>query len=227
MQSTVLYVHILFGAIAVIAGYVALFTKKGKARHIQFGNWFVVTMILMAISGVVIAYLMPMIITVFAGLYTMYLVLTGVGVFKLADKRRSYYNIAMMITSLLIGLSSLVCAYWAAQSETGLYQRVSIEPYIMFGVLPLISAILDIRYMRVQTLTSKMRISRHVWRMCFAMFIAVGSFVGQGLKSAPEAVANFVLVEYADAIILLIMLYWLIKVSGVVTQLKSRLTRSA
>ncbi|MBD1581137.1 hypothetical protein [Pseudoalteromonas sp. S16_S37] len=222
VQSAVLYSHIFFGAIAVIAGYIALFTSKGKARHIQSGNWFVITMVLMAIPGIVIAYMMPMIITAIAGFFTIYLVLSGVGVFKFAHARRGCLNLALCIGAFVIGLYSLLCGYWATQSQSGFYQGVTLEPYIMFGVLPIISALLDIRYMLVQTLTSTVRLTRHVWRMCFALFIAVGSFVGQGLKSAPDAIGSFVLVEYADVIILLTMLYWLVRVNGIVSKVKNR-----
>ncbi|CAH9049432.1 hypothetical protein PSECIP111951_01355 [Pseudoalteromonas holothuriae] len=225
LQSIILYIHITFGVLAVVAGYIALFSEKGKRKHIKAGNWFVVTMVLMGISGVVVAYLKPMDISVIAGLFTLYLVISGVGVFKFANHRRCKVNITLMIACLCVGIYSLVCAYWTLQSDTGLYQGFTAEPFIMFGILAVICGLSDIRYMTARELSYIMRLTRHIWRMCFALFIAVGSFVGQGLQSFPEEIRSFALVEYADLIILLIMFYWLARSRGLVLNLKNRVIK--
>ncbi|MCF6436851.1 hypothetical protein [Pseudoalteromonas sp. MMG022] len=224
-QSIILFGHIASGTVAVLAGYTALFMKKGGVGHIKAGRWFVIAMVLMAITGSVVAFIKPMMISVIAGMYTLYLVLTAVAVFRASQSRQASGHYVLMYAALAIGLYSFYCVYVVSQSETGRFQGFSAGPYIMFGVLAIISAMLDLRYIMAKQISQRTRVSRHVWRMCFAMFIAVGSFVGQGLQHAPEDIRHFLLVEYADLIILLLMMYWLIRVNGLLPRVKQKLLK--
>ncbi|CAM4094900.1 hypothetical protein [Pseudoalteromonas byunsanensis] len=226
-QSIMLVSHIMAGTVAVFAGYMALFLKKGSKGHIKAGHWFVVSMALMAISGAVVAYIKPMTISVIAGAFTLYLVLTALAVFRTEIQRVGGFNYTLMCIALLIGLYSIYCVYLVSQSPMGRFQGFSAEPFIMFGVLAIVSAVLDLRYIKAKEISQRARLTRHVWRMCFAMFIAVGSFVGQGLKRAPEDIRHFPLVEYADLIILLLMLYWLVRVNRLLPRAKQKLLKRA
>jgi hypothetical protein len=53
-------------------------------------------------------------------------------------------------------------------------------PLVMFGVVGLSAGAGDLRAMRSRALRGAPRLARHLWRMCFALFIAVLSFfIGQ------------------------------------------------
>ena len=45
MDTLLMPVHIVGGSVAIVAGYVALFTGKGSTVHRRTGTWFVVAMI--------------------------------------------------------------------------------------------------------------------------------------------------------------------------------------
>ncbi len=74
-----IWVHVSTGLLALIAGALALYSRKGLALHRQSGRVFVGAMLLMTSSAAVIAaFLRPNPGNVIAGTLTAYLVLTGV-----------------------------------------------------------------------------------------------------------------------------------------------------
>ena len=71
-------VHIVAGATAIIAGFVALFARKGADLHRRSGMVFVFAMLTMAGSGAVMAALQPNRGNVMGGLLTFYMVSTAI-----------------------------------------------------------------------------------------------------------------------------------------------------
>lgn len=56
------------------------------------------------------------------------------------------------------------------------------------------------------------RLARHLWRMCFAMFIATGSFFLGQMQVFPKAIRNPALLSIPVIASLLIMFFWLWRV---------------
>ena len=93
---------------------------------------------------------------------------------------------------------------------------------IVSGVLvALFAAAADARMIHAGELHSPQRLPRHVWRMCFALFITAGSFfLGEllGVRSAhgqfavPPPLRIPVLLALPVVAVLLVMLYWLRRV---------------
>ena len=53
-------------------------------------------------------------------------------------------------------------------------------PFFMFGLVGVIGSVGDMRILRSGALNGASRLARHLWRMCFALFIAALSFfIGQ------------------------------------------------
>ena len=70
--------HVLAGTIAILAGFIALYSVKGLKLHRNSGMVFVCVMLVMALSGTVMAFGHPgTALNVPAGLVTAYLVVTG------------------------------------------------------------------------------------------------------------------------------------------------------
>src|ERR671933_1927023 len=77
-MGALLAVHILTGSLALLFGYVALYSAKGAALHRKSGVLFVYSMLTMAVLGIVLAVgrnKAPS-VNVPAGLLTSFLVLT-------------------------------------------------------------------------------------------------------------------------------------------------------
>jgi hypothetical protein len=77
---------------------------------------------------------------------------------------------------LVSALGAIMITYGieAALSPTGLKYGGPAAPYLVFGAIASLAAIGDIRMLR-RGVSGKQRIARHLWRMCFALFVASAS----------------------------------------------------
>ena len=75
----------------------------------------------------------------------------------------------------------------------------------------------DVRVMRSEPLRGGARFARHLWRMCFALFIAAGSFFSIQARVArilPEPFTTAGKRALPVALVLVAMFYWLWRVRG-------------
>jgi hypothetical protein len=80
-----------------------------------------------------------------------------------------------------------------------------------------LAAIGDLRIMRFDVLFRRPRLARHLWRMCFALFIAAGSFFSIRERVATILPEPFTTAPMRALPILLLfgaMFYWLWRVRG-------------
>jgi hypothetical protein len=77
------------------------------------------------------------------------------------------------------------------------------------GTVYLLAAVGDIRMIRAGGITGPRRLARHLWRMCFALFIATGSFFLGQMKFIPEPVRILPLLMTLGVGPLLVLLYWM------------------
>jgi hypothetical protein len=81
--------------------------------------------------------------------------------------------------------------------------------FLFMGTVAVLEAASDVRVIRAGGLSGRPRLVRHLWRMCFALFIAAGSFfIGQA-HTFPEAVRNPALLALPVLLPLLAMPYWI------------------
>ena|SRR5688500_9577578 len=83
---------------------------------------------------------------------------------------------------------------------------------LLFAIVALSSGASDVRVARSGPLRGASRLARHLWRMCFALWIAAGSFfLGQADK-LPEVLRIPALLAVPVLIPLVAMVYWLWRV---------------
>ncbi|AZZ97798.1 hypothetical protein [Pseudoalteromonas sp. R3] len=207
-------IHIITGTFAIIAGVIAMAVAKGKSLHATAGTWFVYTMLTMALSGTLIAILQPMIITAIAGIYTAYLVISAWQAVKSAPNTRGKFDYAFPVCSLLIIIAGMYYSAQAGSSPAEIKHGISAYDYYFFVLLASLSFIGDVRLVYSKGLNSAPRLIRHLWRMCFALFISVGSFLSQGaVKVVPQALIDSGLLAIPEPFILLVIVYWCLKLS--------------
>jgi hypothetical protein len=88
-------------------------------------------------------------------------------------------------------------------------------PFFLFGVLGVSGAIGDFKTMRAGVLRGAPRLSRHLWRMCMAVFITAASFFSIRARVAAILPAPFTtpaLRALPVVLVLVAMFYWLWKV---------------
>ena len=75
----------------------------------------------------------------------------------------------------------------------------------------LLAAIGDARMIRAGGIQGTRRIARHLWRMCFGLFIASGSFVAQltKMKFIPGWMRSLPVILILSAAPIAVLLYWM------------------
>jgi uncharacterized membrane protein len=202
----ILPVHILAGALALVFGYVALYATKGAKLHRRSGILFVYAMVAMSLSGAFMDAVSTWRITVnvVAGLLTFYFVTTAL----LTVRHRSQVSLWMDRATVLFVVTVSVLAF-AAGFELASRRSPEAPPSFMFGIVGLLAAAGDIRMMRGGGVQGQRRIARHLWRMCFAMWVAAASFFWGPQNRVPEVIRIPALQAAAVLLPIAVMLFWL------------------
>lgn len=212
-MSPIMFLHITMGAIAVLAGAAALFVRKGSRAHRGVGNIFFITMMIMAAAGIYLAIILPMAISVLVGIFTIYLVATSWMAARRHDERFHLLHYVALAMTLAVAAGGLWFGLEAQNSPDGLKDGLPAFPHYFFAGLALLAAAGDVVMIARPGVSGKNRIARHLWRMCFAYFIAAGSlFTGPGANAFPQQIRDSGILSAPEPIILIVMLFWLVRV---------------
>ncbi len=212
-MTLIMFLHISMGTIAVLAGAAALLVRKGSRVHRGVGNIFLITMTIMSAAGIYLALVLPMAISVLVGAFTIYLVVTSWLAARRIDESIIWLHYAALAGALGVAAGGLFFGLEAQNSPGGLKDGLPAFPHYFFGGLALLAALGDAVMIARQGISGKKRIARHLWRMCFAYFIAAGSlFTGPGATAFPEQIRETGLLSAPEPIILAIMLFWIVRV---------------
>ena len=85
-------------------------------------------------------------------------------------------------------------------------------PVFVFAGLFVVAGLLDLNAFLRRKLTAAQRISRHLWRMCFAFFIATGSFFLGQQKVMPEVVRGSPILFALAFAPFAVMAFWLVRI---------------
>jgi uncharacterized membrane protein len=204
MMSFILPVHIAGGALALVFGYVALFAAKGATLHRKSGMLFVGAMVAMSLSGAVIATVKSSSVSVVAGLLTFYFVITSL----LTVRRRTWDSHGIDMAAMLMALSIGTVAFKTGLELAG-SGRPETAPMFVFGIVAALAAIGDVRMIRAGGIQGSPRLKRHLWRMCFAMWVAAASFFWGPRGRVPEIIYYPALLPIPVLTPVAIMVYWL------------------
>lgn len=205
--------HVVSGTIAVIAGLSAIFAPKGRAFHVFAGRAFLASMLASAGAGAVMAAFKPEAVTMLAGHFTAYLVLTAWRTAVLREKRSGWPEIAALAGSATILVFGALFTMEALNAPDGLKDGYAADSYLFFTVLGGVAALGDASIIFRRGIIGPQRLARHLWRMSFALFIAVGSlFTGPGATAFPEGLRGSPLLSAPELIVLLLLVFWLARV---------------
>ena len=133
-------------------------------------------------------------------------------------RRRSegfqWIDLGAMLLALTIGVSHLSFGFAATSSSTGRLFGYPPALYFVFGPIALVAALGDLRMMRAGGFQGARRLARHLWRMCFALFIAVASFFLGQARLFPEPLRGSGLLALPVVVVLVTMLYWQVRVTS-------------
>jgi len=196
-------VHVTAGAVAIATGFVALYAFKGGTLHRRSGLVFVCVMLIMSLSGAVMAVgHAGAALNIPAGLVTAYLVLTGLATVRPPSANSRRLERGAMMAAFAIGGGSLLVAIAGGLSAAMVF------PLLMFATVATLAAVGDLRMLRAGGRQGADRLRRHLWRMCAALFIASGSFFLGPVRRIPEPLRTPAL-RLIPLLALVTMAYWL------------------
>lgn len=212
--DALLFLHIAGGAVGLLAGAAALVARKGGRVHTIAGLTFVVSMTVMASIGAAVSPFLPIPqrANVAAGLLTLYLVMSG----WQAVRHPQIVPGRVDIAGLLVALATMaVGAVWAVQagnSPAGTLDGSPPQAFYVFILVGTLGAVGDVRLFVKGRLSGVPRLTRHLWRMCFALFIASGSFFLGQQGVMPEWMRGSPWLLVPAFAPLALMIYWLIRI---------------
>lgn len=211
MDHLLMPFHIAAGSVGVITGYTALFAGKGRALHRKSGLTFVVAMMIMGVLATIIASIRGIDGSVGAGLVTTYFVLTGLTTVRPLGPRWRWVDAAGLVVVSYVAVITTLHGIEAVRLG-GVREGVYAPVLILFAVVSFLAAAGDIRVMRKGPLTGTSRIARHLWRMCYSLYIAAGSFFLGQADEFPEALRIWPVLFALALAPLVILLYWMWRV---------------
>jgi uncharacterized membrane protein len=213
----VLAVHFAAGLASIVAGTIALAAAKGGRLHKQSGQVFTWGMVTLGLTAVGIGAYENRPGQVFAGLLAAYLVFSAMTTVKPLPGVGRRSELAMMVLAFVLALTLLYAGVteWLDPSVKVVGRPRVVPPMIGGGVI-LLAAVGDLRAIRAGGLRGSRRLARHLWRMCFGLFIATGSFFLGQMKFIPEPVriVPVLLVLAFAPIVFLIYWMWRVRVRG-------------
>lgn len=210
-MSAVTWIHIAGGAVALAAGALALAVRKGGRIHGSAGNWFFVAMLVLGITASILGPLKEKPESPIGGMIVCYFVATA----WMAARRRT--GVPGRFEKVACGIVLLMAAFTFA----GGYQMSQLPPdpeppgpgvVFAMATICLLAGLGDLRWILRGTITPTQRISRHLWRMCFAFFIATGSFFLGQMDVLPPALRVMPLLLVLAFLPFVLMAFWLIRV---------------
>jgi len=200
LLNTLLPIHVAAGGLALVLGAVALLARKGGTAHRRSGLLFVYVMLLMG---------------VFAFFLTGYFVGTALTTVRPVSPWTRRIDVAALTIVVGLALGTIPRGVKAFYSPGGFLNGVPFPMHFFLATVMLLAAAGDVRILRFGVPRGGPRLARHLWRMCFALFIAAGSFFSIRERVATILPEPFTTAPMRALPILLLfgaMFYWLWRV---------------
>lgn len=211
-MSPVMLIHIVAGSAALLSGAAALTLRKGGRLHGRVGTVFFASMVVMTLTGAVIAAFKPERGTAVIGLITCYLVATSWWTARHRDGKAGRFEVAALAVIVACALAELSFGLIAMNSPRGRIDVLPYQPMFGFAALAGLAAALDVNFILRRHISNAQRIARHLWRMCTAMLIATTSFFQGQQDIFPAAVRGSFIWFLPALAVLAAMLFWIFRV---------------
>ncbi|MFL6313939.1 MAG: hypothetical protein ACJ71W_17725 [Terriglobales bacterium] len=212
LYSPLLRFHIGGGAIGLLSGFLALALRKGSRRHRVAGRVFAVSMMCMGGAAAWLAVMKSQPSNVLAGTLTLYFVATAWVTIRRRAGETSKFDWVALLIPLAVGAVMMTSGIQALNSLTGAKYGVPAVMHFFLGSIALSAAAGDVRMLLRGGVFGTQRISRHLWRMCFGLWIAAGSVFLARQQLFPAFLRNTGALYFLTALPLLIMVFWLVRI---------------
>jgi len=223
--SPILIVHICAGSLGLLSGTAAMCFRKGSRRHVLAGRIFVASMLTMGVFAVYLAIVRHQPNNIGGGILTVYLIGTAWLTARRRDGETSRLDWIVFLIPLTLGILTWMNGINVVRSGESSQDGVPVGMTFFMGSVMLLAAAGDVRMLVRGGVFGAKRIARHLWRMCFGLFIAAGSFfmgpsnrplrllstVGLGKYLSP-ALFSTSLYLILTILPLILLIFWLVRV---------------
>ena len=224
--SPILIVHICGGTLGLLSGTAAMSFRKGSPRHVLAGRVFVASMLTMGAVAVYLAIVRHQPNNIGGGILTIYLIGTAWLTARRRDGETSRFDWVVLLVPLTLGILTWMNGIKVVRSGADSQDGVPVGMTFFMGSVMLLAAAGDVRMLVRGGVLGAKRIARHLWRMCFGLFIAAGSFfmgpsnrplrllsaVGLGQHLSP-ALFSTSLYLILTVLPLILLIFWFFRVS--------------
>lgn len=176
MRFPLLMLHIAGGMMGMLSGTAAMIFRKGSFLHILAGRVFVGAMLTMGTCATWLAILKHDPNNIGGGIMTFYLIMTAWLTARRKDGETRRFDWAALVIPLVLGILTWKNGIDAFRGGTGEKFGVPTGMHLFLGSVLLLAAAGDLRMLLNGGVSGAKRVGRHLWRMCFGLFIASGSF---------------------------------------------------
>jgi hypothetical protein len=221
----ILLVHISAGTLGLLSGTAAMSFRKGSPRHVLAGKVFVASMLTIAVFAVYLAVTRHQPNNIGGGILTFYLIATAWLTARRRDGETSRLDWVLFLIPLALGILSWWTGINVLRRGAHSLDGVPVGMTFFMGSVMLLAAAGDVRMLVRGGVAGAKRIARHLWRMCFGLFIASGSFflgpsnrplrllstvgIGQHLPTALFSTAWYLILTILP---LILLIFWLVRV---------------
>jgi len=210
MRLPLLILHILGGSIGLLFGTFAIVVRKGSRLHRATGNVFTVAMLTLASTGLCLAIFKSQTGNIIGSIITFYMISTA----WLAGRRANTGPLEW--GALLVGIGGaaaiVTLAIRSVRDPATADPKAPVGMALFMAAVLLLAAAGDIRMLARGQSSSRKRITRHLWRMCFGLFIATGSFFLGQQQVFPAFLRGSIFLTVLAVLPFPLMIYWLIRV---------------
>lgn len=209
MGSPVLALHIAAGIAGLISGAAAMTFRKGGDRHRVYGNVFVVSMLCLGVSAAYLSIKTGDFGNLVGGVFTIYMVGTA---WSTARRPTNAGGTALdWIGFFAVVLGGAALLFLSLRAVRAHHVTSPTIAGFFLAAIAFLCAAGDMRMIR-GGLSGSQRIARHLWRMCFALFVASGSFFLGRIRIFPHAIRELYIPWMLAFLPLLLMIFWLVRV---------------
>jgi hypothetical protein len=199
--------------------------RKGSPRHVLAGKVFVASMLTMGVFAVYLAIVRHQPNNIGGGILTVYLIGTAWLTARRRDGEANRLDWVVLLIPLALGILTWMTGLKVVRSGASSQDGVPVGMSFFMGSVMLLAAAGDVRMLLGGGVFGTKRIARHLWRMCFGLFIAAGSFfmgpsnrplrllsaVGLGRHLSP-ALFSINLYLILTILPLFLLIFWLVRV---------------
>lgn len=210
-MNAITWIHVAGGMLALVAGAVAFAVRKGGGTHVAAGTAFCLAMFVLGITASILSPFKSPPESPVGGMMVCYFVATA----WMAARRHN--GIPGRLEHIACASILLIATAILGRALVEAFAGEFVGPPGPLGLAVLGSICLgaglgDLRFCMRGTLTRVQRISRHLWRMSFAFFIATGSFFLGQQDVLPQLMRGSPLLLVLAFAPFGLMLFWLVRV---------------